>query len=126
MVDIQKQIAYWREGASEDWAVACELVERGRIRHGLFFAHLALEKALKAHICRKTHELAPRTHNLIRLAEQTDLNLNSAQRDILAEMNAFNVEGRYPETLAPPPTKEETRNYLARAGEVFRWLMPLL
>jgi hypothetical protein len=28
------------------------LVERRRIRHGLFFAQLAIEKALKAHVCR--------------------------------------------------------------------------
>jgi len=38
MVDIQKQIAYWRNGAREDWAVAEELIGNGRIRHGLFFA----------------------------------------------------------------------------------------
>lgn len=40
-----------------------------KIRHGLFLAHLALEKTLKAHVCRTTGELAPKTHNLVRLAE---------------------------------------------------------
>jgi hypothetical protein len=44
MVDVDQQIAHWRAGAQEDWGVAVELVERRRIRHGLFFAQLAIEK----------------------------------------------------------------------------------
>jgi len=47
MVDIAKQIAFWRDGANEDWDVARQLVDTGRTRHGLFFAHLALEKYLR-------------------------------------------------------------------------------
>ncbi|MEW5801581.1 MAG: hypothetical protein AB1847_05675 [bacterium] len=39
--------------------MARELIEHGRSRHGLFFAHLALEKVIKAHICRHTQEPAP-------------------------------------------------------------------
>jgi len=38
MLDIEKLIAFWRHGAQEDLTVAQELLERGRIRHGLFFA----------------------------------------------------------------------------------------
>ena len=123
MVDITKQISHWRSGALEDWSVARELVERGRIRHGLFFAHLALEKALKAHVCKKTLDLAPRVHNLVRLAELAALATNEAQRNALAEMNAFATEGRYPEMLAPFPSSEEARAYLVRAEEVLRWLI---
>jgi HEPN domain-containing protein len=69
MVDIVQQIAHWRDGAREEWQVATELLEKGRIRHALFFTHRALEKALKAHVCRHTGDLAPRTHNLARLLE---------------------------------------------------------
>ena len=68
MVDIQQQIVYWQTGAEEDIVVAEELVASSRYRHGLFFAHLALEKMLKAHICKKTRSLAPRIHNLVRLS----------------------------------------------------------
>jgi HEPN domain-containing protein len=69
MIDIAQQVAYWRDGAREDWAVAQDLMAQGRVRHALFCAHLALEKALKAHVCRQTNDLAPRLHNLVRLAE---------------------------------------------------------
>ena len=66
MIDINKQIKHWRTGAAEDWVVACSLIEQGRILHGLFFAHLALEKTLKAHVCQTSNGLAPPIHNLLR------------------------------------------------------------
>jgi HEPN domain-containing protein len=126
MIDIDRQVAYWRDSAQEDWAVAQELVDSGRTRHGLFFAHLALEKALKAHVCRQTCDLAPRIHNLVRLAELAGVHPRQEQIDVLAEMNAFNIEGRYPEALMPPPTLAQAQMYMARAEDVFRWLTSLL
>jgi len=125
MIDIEKQIKYWREGAIEDWDVARDLVEKNRSRHGLFFAHLSLEKALKAQVCRVTADLAPRIHNLVRLAEIAKLNLQPAQLDVLAEMNAFNIEGRYPDSLSAPPEKKEAARYIRQAEKVFKWLIQL-
>ena len=126
MIDIDKQIAYRRDGAKEDLEVARELIDRGRNRHGLFLAHLALEKLLKAHVCRHTRDLAPKVHNLVRLAELASITPKKEHLYTLAEMNAFNVEGRYPETLAPPPTSNEVTGYIERAEEVFQWLISLL
>ena len=126
MIDIDKQIVFWRDSGDEDWAVACDLVRRSRVRHGLFFAHLALEKALKAHVCRATRDLAPRLHNLVRLAELAELDVQPGNLEVLAEMNSFNIEGRYPDALSLPPSKEEAQRYMSRAEEVFQWLIRLL
>ena len=97
MLDIEKQIAYWRSGAADDWRVAQDLVKRREVRHGLFFAHLALEKLLKALVCRRTQDLAPRIHGLVRLAELAGLSFEPNRVELLAEVNAFNLEGRYPD-----------------------------
>ncbi len=126
MIDAEKQIVYWREGAGEDRIVARELLDRGHTRHALFFCHLALEKALKAHVCRRTRDLAPRIHNLTRLAEFAGVDLPGSYRDVLADMNAFNIEGRYPDLLLPPPSKTEARLYASRAEEVLEWLLSQL
>jgi HEPN domain-containing protein len=123
MIDIEKQIAYWRNSANEDWDVAQELIQNGRTRHGLFFAHLALEKMLKALVCRQMGDLPPRIHNLVRLAELAAVPMSPEQMSTLAEMNAFNIEGRYGDLLSSPPGLAEARAYLGRAGEVFQWLM---
>jgi len=122
MVDISQQIAYWRAGAAEDWEAAQQLVDSAKIRHGLFFAHLALEKLLKAHICKHTGRLAPKLHNLVRLAEMAELELAADHLDVLAEMNEFNLEGRYPITYVAPPTQKEALDYMKKSKVVLEWL----
>ncbi|MFA6241074.1 MAG: HEPN domain-containing protein [Candidatus Hydrogenedentales bacterium] len=126
MIDIEKLSEHWRDGAEEDWAVSLELLSRDRVRHSLFFAHLALEKLLKAHVTRETRDVAPRIHNLVRLAEVANLKLDSGQLDALADMNEFNLEGRYPDPAIPSPTLEEAREYVKRAEEVMKWLIEQL
>ena len=125
MIDIDKQVRYWSDSSKEDWAVASELIERGRIRHGLFFAHLAVEKMLKSLVCRRTRDMSPPIHNLGRLAEIAGVALTLEQADLLAEMNAFNIEGRYPGLLAPPPAEAEVHAYVRRITEVLQWLTGL-
>jgi len=121
MVNISEHTAYWKNGAVEDLDVAEQLVRSGKARHGLFFAHLAIEKMLKAHICKTTRQIAPKIHNLVRLAECADLKLEDSRRDLLAEMNEFNLEGRYP-TSSPPISPSTANEYMDRIKEVFQWL----
>jgi len=125
MFDIGKQIQHWRNSADEDWTVAQELIGHDKIRHGLFLAHLALEKTLKAHVCRATGEMAPRIHNLVRLAEMAGLKLSEGQTDLLADAKEFNIEGCYPEMHMPPLTRAEADDYMARIAEVMKCLNSL-
>jgi HEPN domain-containing protein len=122
MIDVEKQIRYWQTGASEDWQVAVDLINLGRTRHSLFFAHLALEKTLKALVCRATHDLPPRIHPLLRLAERTTLALSEEQRVFLARFDRYQIEGRYPELLPAAPDIKTAREELEQAQEVFEWL----
>lgn len=126
MIDINKQITFRKDGAAEDFEVARELISNKRARHGLFFVHLSLEKMIKAHVCKNTNDIAPRIHNLTRLSENTSLDFEQHFNDILAELNAFNIEGRYPDSNFIPVTQEEALDYLSRAEEVSKWLMSQL
>ena len=121
-MDIAKQTEYWLTSSKEDWEVATKLVKEGRIRHGLFFAHLALEKVLKALVCQNTRDIAPRIHNLPRLSQIAGLPMNVEHTDVLADMNQFNIEGRYPEFHIAPPSQQEAQEYLNKSGEVLSWL----
>lgn len=122
LMDVEKQIDYWRQGSAEDWEVAVKLVKDGKSRHGLFFAHLALEKILKALICRRTQDLPPRIHNLTRLCDLAGMKPDRRQADLLADMNQFNLEGRYPEAYTPQLGSDEATEYIARSQEVLTWL----
>ena len=121
-MDVKKHIQYWLRSADEDWDIAQDLVDRKKVRHGLFFAHLALEKVFKAHVCRTTQDVAPRIHHLLRLAETTNLYLSQDHKAFLAEFDQYQLEGRYPENLLSPPTPGEAKQQLQEAGEIFQWL----
>lgn len=103
LIDVEKQVAYWRQGAAEEWEVARDLLAKNHPRHCLFFAHLTLEKILKAHVCRQTRDLAPRLHDLLRLANLAGLSLKDSDRDFLKVFGVYQVEGRYPDTFPEPP-----------------------
>lgn len=122
MVDIEKQVTYWRNSAEEDWLVGLDLVSQNRVRHGLFFIHLAFEKILKAHVCRRIQDIAPRLHNLIRLAEMAGIELDQHQQNILADISVFSIQGRYPDMLLPSPSPEQAQDVLDQATELFEWL----
>jgi HEPN domain-containing protein len=123
MVDPEKQISHWRSGAEEDRAVAEDLIRLGRVRHRLFFAHLALEKALKAHIFRTTGDLPPRVHQLLRLADRVNLPMSDEQRVFLARFDRHHLEGRYPESLLVTLSTDAARQELQAAKEVLVWLI---
>jgi HEPN domain-containing protein len=122
MVDVDKQIQYWQNGSDEDLATATYLLAGKKTRPALFYAHLALEKLLKSQVCKTTRDLAPRIHNLRRLAGLAKLEPCREHLEILARMSEFNIEGRYPEMLPAPPTQKEAAHYMNQAKEVFEWL----
>ncbi len=122
MVDINKHIVHWKTSAVEDWDIAQRLIASNNIRHGLFFLHLTVEKLLKALVCRHTNDIAPRLHNLVRLAELSGILFTQEQIDLLVEINPLHIEGRYPDMLVPPASKQEAEQLQERTKELFIWL----
>lgn len=124
-MDIELQVEYWRCGSEEDFAAAHALLEKGHPRQALFLAHLAIEKLLKAHVCRATPEFPPRTHDLLRLADLAGLPLTPERRVFLARFQKYCLEGRYPDRQPPvPPAEAQTG--LREAQEMLTWLTSLL
>ncbi|MBF0108906.1 MAG: HEPN domain-containing protein [Magnetococcales bacterium] len=121
-MNIARHTDYWRKGSGGDWEAAEILLEKGKIQQGLFFLHLAMEKLIKAHVCRITRQLPPKSHNLIRLLELTGLDPGLSEKRLLLELNDFCMEGRYPDELAPPPSHKEALAILYRIQEVRIWL----
>ena len=122
MVDVPKQIEYWTTGSEEDFAAAQSLFEKGHLRHSLFFAHLAIEKMLKAHVTRQTKDIPPRIHNLIRLADMAGLSPNAEHMSFLRRFNLFQLEGRYPDSVHVIIDSDMARERLILAGDILKWL----
>lgn len=120
--DIKKQIKYWRDGAVDNLETADILIEKGKRLEGLFFCHLALEKALKAHVTKTTEDVPPKTHNLKKLADLTEIDFKEKDYELFAKMMEFQLEGRYPEVALKPPDKKTCIGYLKKLKEFVEWL----
>jgi HEPN domain-containing protein len=121
-MDVEKQVEYWTTGSAEDLAAAETLLEKGYARQGLFFAHLALEKVLKAHVVRAQQDVPPRIHNLLRLAQLAGLKPDDDQERFLRKFDAFQLEGRYPDSQQVVIDPARARQQLQKATETVQWL----
>jgi len=122
MVNIDKQISYWESSALDDLTSAQILIERNRFLHGLFFCHLVIEKMIKAHVVKNTKEIAPRSHNLIFLAEKTDLHFDEDIEIFLGILMKYQLQGRYPDYNPIIPSQQKVNEYLKKTEELFEWL----
>ena len=91
--------------------------------HGLFFCYLVLEKALKAHVVKKTgEEIPPKSHNLIHLAELAEIELMEEDESFLGMLMKYQSESRYPVNSLQVPSREVTHLYLKKTKILLKWL----
>ncbi len=124
--DQSKTIQYWLEGAAYDLETGKSLLLAGRYPYALFLGHLAIEKALKALVVKKTGEHAPHTHSLILLIKKADIKTDEDSINKLAEFTEFNIEARYPDEkkdFYKQCTKEFVISKFAEMEDFYKWLI---
>ena len=84
---------YWIESADEDYNVMLDLKEKNRNTYCLFFGQMVIEKLLKALYAKndKGAPYAPKTHDLLYLAEKLNIELTEEQEITLNEITTFNL-----------------------------------
>lgn len=122
MINIQKQIDYWINGADDDMVTADLLIKEKRILHGLFFCHLVIEKAIKAHYVKKTKEIAPRSHNLIYLSEGAKVEFDDDNQVFLGILMKYQLQGRYPDYNPVLPDMVKVNEYYSKTKNLLQWL----
>jgi HEPN domain-containing protein len=122
MIDVTKQMAYWMAGAGEDIATAELLIAENRILHGLFFCHLVLEKAIKAHVVKATGDTPPRSHNLFFLSEKALLEFDEDNQQFLGILMKYQLQGRYPDYNPLLPDLQRANEYLDKTKTLLQWL----
>ncbi len=122
MINIKIQINYWVEGAFDDLKSAKVLIERDRFLHGLFFCHLVIEKIIKAFVVKNTGEIAPRSHNLVYLAEKANLVFEEDDEIFLGILMKYQLQGRYPDYQPIIPSKTVIQQYIVKTENMLKWL----
>jgi HEPN domain-containing protein len=85
--------------------------------------HLAIEKIIKAHVCKKISDVAPRSHRLLKLLEQTGLQVLQADKDFIAELSLYNIEGRYPDIYEELPPEKDVARIRQETERIYQWLL---
>ena len=89
------------------------------------YGHLALEKIFKAHVVKKSKKPAPYIHNLLKLAKLANITLSERNQTLLASVNDFNMESRYPDTklrFYDLCTKSFTEEYYKKIMSLYKKL----
>ena len=118
---VEEQIKLWQKGAWEALESAELLFDNRHHTYSLFFCHLAVEKMVKSLVMKKTGELAPKIHNLIRLAELAELELPDERLDDFGALNRFNLAGRYVESIGQS-NREATEYWVKQTKTIMEWL----
>lgn len=122
---------YWIESSDEDYNVMNVLYRNKKNSYCLFFGHLVIEKLLKALYANRNKNAphAPKSHDLLYLAEKTKLELTERQEDLLDTITRFNMNARYDnykKEFYLKCTDEYTKQQVKNIEEVRIWLKSLL
>ncbi len=92
----EEHIEYWIKTAEHDLDAMQGIFDAGKYDWDLFVRHLVLEKILKALWVKDNEDnVPPKIHDLVRLANESKLNLSDIEKEFLLEVNDFNLEVRY-------------------------------
>ncbi len=128
-MNTEEEIQYWVNIAEQDIPVAQSLFDNGHYVYCLYIGHLILEKILKAHYVKDNKKTPPKTHNLVYLAERTNVNITEEEKAYLFDVNTFNIETRYPDyknEFYKKCTRGFTENNFSKIKDYYKWLLSIL
>jgi len=92
-----------------------------------FMCHQVIEKGLKAYLTFYKNEIPPYSHNLIQLAEKSEIiqKMSEQQLNLLDVLGPLNIEARYPsykDKLLQTLDKKRCEKILEETEELYLWL----
>lgn len=118
---------HWIDSAENDYSSMVNIYDSKQYNWSLFIGHLVIEKLLKALYAKLNEKepYAPKTHNLLVLAQKCDLKLDEGQVDALSRITKFNMSVRYDDAkkdFYKLCTPEYTEKQIESIKELRSWL----
>jgi len=127
-IDKEKLINYWIESSDDDYDTMIDMFNSKRYSWSLFIGHLMIEKLLKALYVYVKSDYPPYIHNLLRLAEKANLELDNNKKKQLITITAFNINARYDDykmSFKQQCTPEFTLEWVEKLKELRKWIKQL-
>jgi len=122
-------IKYWTETSEQDYNTMMNLFKSKDYHWSLFMGHLVMEKLLKALYIKNINNNTPKIHDLLRLAQKTNLELTNKRQDQFDTITTFNISARYPDykqAFYKKCTYEYTNFNIEEIKELKVWLLSLI
>ena len=121
----EELVNFWIEGSDRDFKTMEHMFESKDYHWSLYVGHLVIEKLLKAYYIKNVEIKHPFIHNLLRLAEKSNLELTDEKRDLLDIINYFNLQGKYADykkKFYKRCTKEFTITWIEHIKGLREWI----
>ncbi len=118
-------IQYWIKSSDEDFEVMIDLFNLKKYSYALFFGHLVIEKLLKAYYVKNVEINVPKIHDLLKLADKSNIELTDEQKVMLKNFNTFNIKALYDDfkkKFYEKCDKEFTNENIEKITEIRKWL----
>lgn len=105
------------------------MYESKRYNWTLFVGHLMIEKLLKAYYIKVKDNFPPFIHNLLRLAERSQIEINEENKLFFITVTAFNINARYDDykmSFQKKCTPEYTAQWIKKLKEKRLWIKKLI
>ena len=121
----EELISYWITSSDNDFRTMEHLFEKEDYSWSLFIGHIVIEKLLKAYHVKHIDNHPPLIHNLLRLAEHAQLEMDEEQQDLLVTITTFNIRARYDDyklEFYHTCSKEFTETWINHIKELRLWI----
>lgn len=121
-------IQEYQFGADRNINTARDLIKQNHHDWALFIGQLSLEKLFKGLVIKRTDEVAPRIHDLNKLAELVGIELDPQQKEDFIEITQFHIQVRYEEIkyeFYKKATPEYAHKWFSKIEEYYQWLKKL-
>jgi HEPN domain-containing protein len=125
----QKFINHWIDSSDSNYRTMGNLLDKKEYSWALFMGHLVIEKLLKAYYVKVHNNFPPLIHNLVRLAELSNLELTKEQQIDLVSLTTFNINARYDDykdSFEKKCSLDYTIKWIDKIKEMRKWIKTLL
>ncbi len=124
-IKVKDVVNHWVKTSDEDFDTMIELFKVKRYHWALFLGHISTEKLLKAYFVKINHRHSPPIHDLLRIAEKSNLELTEEYADWLDVISLFNINARYDDfkrEFYKQCTEDFTKEWMVRIKEIREWI----
>ena len=127
--DKEKLINHWIDSSDKDFNTMIDLYQTNNNNWALFIGHLVIEKLLKALYVHSKDEYPPLIHDLRRIIEKAEIELDSKMEIVLDSISRFNIKARYDDykqSFYKLCTDEFTKEWIEKIKECRLWIKTML